>query len=616
MKLKTILLLSVACVCTGTTLAGIPWKTEEYTLVARALPLREALDSFGVAQGMSVVMSGQVQGSLSGDFRKLKPAEFLDRISTTHNLLWYFDGTALYVYGAGEITSSLMDLKFLKEGNIVMMLRELGLEDKRFPIRSAQNGELILVSGPPRYVELVGETIVRADSLRLQRTFNEIDTRVFRLRNTWADDVNLNVMGLESQLRIRGVAQLLEEIMRTDGAAQSRDSSTNRDDSAEGRLADRMANEFNPVIKPDNRLNAVIVRDVKTRLPTYERIIAELDQPQRIVEIEVTSFDITKEDALDWQASLKVSAKDGKHDGAGGMNVDNLMTPAAIAGLGAAGAYSYLGDKTKVDLSLSALKTKNKARNLSRSAIVTLDNMVAQMTDTESYHAKMVGEKVASLEEVSAGTKINVKPRVVDPAPGDKDPARQVWLTMQLEDGGFESVTVDAMPLSRKATIETQAAVYENESIMIAGYFRVIKEEGGWGIPYLRDIPWIGWIFGGASTHDLAAQRIFVLTPRVVDYAYYHSTTQSLVTVQAMRQRDREASRKLAEEAEKDDVLNHGAELMHDDMIERLRESDDEATLRQKRERDLRREERRIERDRDHEKWEADIKRREESLKD
>ena len=601
MKTKTILLLGAVLACAGACFAAIPWKTEEYTLVARSLPLKEALDSFGVAQGMSVVMSGKVQGALSGDFKKLKPADFLDRLSTTHNLLWYYDGAALYVYGAGEITSSLMDLKYLKEENIAMMLRELGLEDGRFPIRSSQNGELILVSGPPRYVELIGETILRADSLKLQRTFNEIDTRIFRLKNTWADDVNINVTGLESQLRIRGVAPLLEEIMRSGSAEQSRDSATNRTDSADRRLADQMANGIDPVIKPDNRLNAVIVRDSVTRMPTYERIIAELDQPQRVVEIEVTTFDISKDDALDWQLSLKVQGASSRNDAAGGMNAENLFAPAALAGMGAAGAYTYLGEKTKVDLSISALKTKNKARNLSRSAIVTLNNMTGEMTDTQSYHARMVGEKVASLEEVKAGTRLNVKPRVVESA--TTNGARQVWLTMVLEDGGFESVTVDAMPMTRKSTVATQAAIYENESIMLAGYFRTIKEDGGWGIPYLRDIPWLGWIFGGASVREMSAQRIFVLTPRIVDYDAYHSSTQSLVSVQAQRQRETELGRKLHEEAEKGDILDHAVELKHDETLQILREEDEEATLRLKREQELRREERQQKRGRDHEAW-------------
>ena len=612
MKIKTVLVVATICLA-GVGFAGIKWKTPAYSLVARDMPLRQALDTFGVAQGMSVVMSDQVAGNLSGDFKDIAPQEFLDRISTTHNLIWYYDGTALYVYGAGEITSSLMELQYMREGNVILLLRELGLEDRRFPIRSASNGELILVSGPPRYVQLIAETIARADSLKRQRSFNEIDTRVFRLVNTWADDINLNVTGLESQLRIRGVAQLLEEIMRETNDGNSRDIVTNGAEKAEFGLADQLTAGVRPVIKPDNRLNAVIVRDSRMRMPMYERLIHDLDVPQKIVEIEVTSFDISKQDALDWQLSVKVQGTEKEHEGAAGMNAQNLVLPAALAGMGAAGAYSYLGEKTRVDASISALKSKGLARNVSRAAIVTLNNFTAEMTDKQSYHARVVGEKVASLEKVSAGTKLNVKPRIVEPPPGSTNVPRQVWLTMELEDGGFESVSVDAMPMTRQSTLLTQAAMYENDSILLGGYFRDIKEDGGWGIPYLRDIPWIGWIFGGATYKEETVQRLFILTPRVIDIAAYQSTTQSLIRVQALNQRDMSSVENLHEIIKRDDAARKDREEAIRETGEIMEERDEERLRRNRKERDLRREKRHEEQDRANEAWDEEFEKRKES---
>ena len=608
MKLKTTVVLGILIGCTDL-LAGIPWKTPAYSLVAREMPLREALNTFGVAQGMSVVMSEGVSGVLSGDFRDQRPGDFLDRISTTHNLIWYYDGAALYVYGAGEITSSLMDLQYMKEGNVIMILRELGLEDKRFPIRSSQNGELILVSGPPRYVQLIAETIARADNLKRLRSFNEIDTRVFPLVNTWADDVSLNVSGLESQLTIRGVAKLLEEIMNSSADGNSREAVTNGTVKSEYGLSDQMLAAVRPVIKPDNRLNAVVVRDSKLRMPMYERLIRDLDVPQKLVEIEVTSFDLSKKDSIDWQLSLKVRGTSGGNDAAGGLNAQNLFTPENLASMGAAGAYSYLGDKIKVDASLTALKEKGWARNISRTAILTLNNLAAEMTDKQSYHARVVGEKVATLEEVSAGTKLNVKPRVVEPPSGSTNLSRQVWLTMQLEDGGFESVSVDAMPMTRTSRLVTQAAMFENDSILLAGYFRDIKEDGGWGIPYLRDIPWIGWIFGGATYRDETVQRLFILTPRVIDFSNWDSSRQSLIRTQAIGQRDMTAVEDLHELIKRDDAARKDREEAIRERNEVIEEDDEERLRRNRKEREFRREKRHEEQKRANEKWDEEFER-------
>ena len=42
--------------------APVPWKLPAYTLVARDMDLRSALDTFAVAEGLSIVMSPAVSG--------------------------------------------------------------------------------------------------------------------------------------------------------------------------------------------------------------------------------------------------------------------------------------------------------------------------------------------------------------------------------------------------------------------------------------------------------------------------------------------------------------------------------------------------------------------------
>ena len=209
------------------------------------------------------------------------------------------------------------------------------------------------------------------------------------------------------------------------------------------------------------------------------------------------------------------------------------------------------------------------------------------MTDTQSYHAKVVGREVATLEEVSAGTRLQIKPRIL-PSPATNVP-NQVWLSLELDDGGFETITVDAMPMTRSSTLQTQTAVFEDESIMLAGYLRDIEEDAGWGIPYLRDIPWIGWIFGGKSTHTETVQRMFIITPHIVDL-----DQEMLVRLQATRLRDiveaeiiqddadandderkrrdleRKHTRERREERSEDTLKRHSAELDHDKAMRKI----------------------------------------------
>lgn len=511
--------------------SSVSWKTPLYSLVARAMPVREALDTFGVAQGVPVICSPLVTGTFSGTFTDVPAADFLDRLATMHNLTWYYDGATIFVSATSESVSTLIDLRYMKAGEVTAMLKELGVEDERFPLKTASNDELIMVSGPPRYVTLVAEMIGKADKLREQRTFTEVETRLFPLSNTWADNVSFSVSSPESGCTIQGVAYLLQEIMGVSDVGQVAEG-TNAAARAESRKPETAL--IQPVIRPENRLNAVLVRDVATRMPMYADLIRKLDVPQRLVEIEVTTLELAKDDSLDWQLSLKVTGAHSDFSGGAGQNAANLFTSDAIAGKGLAGAISYLGKNVNVYASLSALRSKGKARSISRTSILTVNNLAAAMSDTQSYHAKVVGREVASLESVSAGTRLEVKPRILEPDPADTNGTTKVWLSMSLQDGGFESLSVDDMPVTRTSTLDTQAALPEGEALLMAGYFRDIEEEAGWGIPYLRDIPFIGWLFGGASKTKTTVQRLFILTPRVITF----TPAGGVVQGQAVRQRD------------------------------------------------------------------------------
>lgn len=590
MKRFAILMIAAMALC-GVEGAEIPWKLPTYTLVARDMDLRVAFDTFAVAQGLSVVMSDSVHGVFSGDFRDVPPAEFLDKIAITHNLIWYYDGAALYIYGSGEIATLLIDLRYMKASEVRAMLAELGVEDARFPLKTTSNDELMMVSGPPRYVSLVAETVAKADKLREMRTFNDVEIRFFPLLNTWADDVMFSVSTPESTVSIKGVARLLEELMDAGGGKVRESVGTNYVGEAKSPLDELVGSTFRPMIKPENRLNAVLVRDVKSRLPMYGELIRQLDVPQKLVEIEVTVVELSKNDAMDWQLSLKLEGTKKKVTGAAGQNAANLVQPADLGGQGLAGALTYLGNDATVSASLSALKSKGKARSISRTSLITMNNLAAQMTDTQSYHTKVVGTEVATLQEVSAGTKLQIKPRIV-PSPST-NVANQVWLTLELDDGGFEAISVDSMPMTRSSTLLTQTAVFENEAIMLAGYLRDIEEEAGWGIPYLRDIPFIGWLFGGAYTRKETVQRMFILTPRVVDL-----DAEMLARLQSTRLRDVTEAEKIQDEAEDSDLERRQREVEREDARNRRRDSAEIRYNRRKAEVHHNQEMRKIERER------------------
>ena len=595
--------LRIACVAVFAVLpaislrsAPIPWRIPSYTLVARDMNLRTAIDTFAVAEGLSVVMSSSVAGLFSGDFKDEPASDFLDKIATMHNLIWYYDGAALYIYSSGEIATMLIDLQYMKAGEVRAMLTELGVEDERFPLKTTSNDELIMVAGPPRYVALVSEMIAKADKLRELRTFNEVEARIFPLVHTWADDVSFTVSSPESTATIKGVARILEEIMNSGTGSKTREAVLTNAVSALDAAGTAV---FRPVIRPENRLNAVIVRDVTSRLPMYETLIRQLDVPQKLVEIAVTTVELSQKDALDWQLSLAGAGSHRSTKFGAGQNPDNLFAPDGLIGKGLAGSLTHIHAAYSIAASLSALKEKGKARSISRTALLTVNNLAAEMTDSQSYHARVVGTEVATLEEVTAGTKIQIKPRIVSAL--GTNVANQIWLSLRLDDGGFESISVDSMPMTRASSLQTQTAVFEDESIMLAGYLRDIEESGGWGIPYLRDIPWIGWIFGGASVRKETVQRLFILTPHIVDL-----DSEMLARLQATRLRDITEEENMQDDADASDEMRKQRDLERKDARERRQLKAEAKYRRRAAEIDHAHEMRKIERKRIDDKLDAD----------
>ena len=598
------LLMATAFLRSEEAVPAVPWRTPEYTLIAREMQLSEALTGFGTAQGLSVVISKAVNGTLSGDFKKMAPQKFLDTVTVLNNLTWYYDGAALYIYTSGEIETILLDLKYMKAGEVGQMLKELGVEDERFPLKTTSNDELVMVAGPPRYVMLIAELVAKADKIREKRAFSEVETRIFKLKHTWADDVSLSSGG-ESGGSIKGVAKMLEDILASGNSSnRTGDKSlkgTDEDPEKKDLLTDTMDRSFTPIIKAENRLNAVVIRDVVTRMPLYEKLIAELDVPQKLVEISVTTLELSKNDALDWQLSLAVKGGKGEFEGAAGQNPVNLFSPEELLGKGLAGAMSYIGKHVTVSASLSALRQKGKARSISRTSILTMNNMSASLSDTQSYHARVVGTEVASLEEVSAGTTLSVKPRIVFAETPNKQ--NQFWMTLTLTDGGFESMSVDSMPLSHNSTIETQAAVYEGDCILLAGYLHDVEEKVGWGIPFLRDIPYIGWIFGGIGRKKETVQRMFILTPYIVDIE-----VADIAREQAAHQRDITREETLEDDKKEDDAVRELRDLERKDRDKALEQKNKDRLERRKGELKLERDKREVEFNKSREEWKKEQK--------
>ena len=68
-------------------------------------------------------------------------------------------------------------------------------------------------------------------------------------------------------------------------------------------------------------------------------------------------------------------------------------------------------------------------------------------------------------------------------------------------------------------TVETDLRVKSGDTIVIGGIFTEINTESRAGIPWLRNIPGLGYLFGAEVTTDDRTELLMFLTPTVVPAA-------------------------------------------------------------------------------------------------
>lgn len=519
--------------------AELRWKTKEFsyrTTVPK--PLKEFIQTFTASQGITAVVSPDVEGNVIGNFSML-PESMLDLLATNYSLIWYFDGNILYVYSANEAKSDIVRPVNSTVNALKQTLTKLDILDKRYPITFDHKQNAALVSGPRRYVELVQQAAKGLDLTQSGASLNS-DIRVFVLKYAWANDYRFSQGGKDQM--VPGIVSVLRSLYVKRGDARTRLSgastkpyqsdrdgqgpkklrslsslagmggtqSIEQEDTDDG--AGAISSSELPQFTADGRLNAVIIRDIPERMASYESVIAALDRRPGIVEIEARIIEVSSDDmeslGIDWRAARWQAPIKGK-----GVITANYGQTAELPGPFAAGAATILASAGRQLLArVNALAERGKANVLSSPKIQTLDNVEAVIENQSSFFVRVAGNLDTSLYKVSSGISLRVLPLIVDMG----DAKKEIRLAVRIEDGSLSSQVVDQVPVTQSTTITTNSLIQEGDALLIAGYASESQREGRSGVPGVSELPGIGRLFSTTEKKVSRVERIFLLTPRIV----------------------------------------------------------------------------------------------------
>jgi len=561
--LPVLLALAAVLLAPDALAAAIPYGDAPLTITAREQPIQSFLQDLFGRLDLPVDVSANVKGQVSGSFSG-PPRTVVRDISRSFGLLTYFDGVVVHVYSAGEIASRALAVSPAVAARALRSVEDAGLTDARNTLRMTPDGGLLSI-GAPRFVDQVDDFVRAAQVANAAQP--PLGFKVFYLRYAWAQDVSVNFGGHE--VTVPGVATILRSLVSTGTrsqvpeqlprstvpklrgtglaryAAQTPDRygtlgapgaavpPANGGDAVAQGLAAAYGGvqlppdpnapppaqaDSNPVrIEVDQRLNAVIVRDVPERMPQYEQLVAALDVEPQSLEIEATIIDLDTSKLAQlginwrWSNNGRNSVMFGRGDSSDlNLRPDTDITPTGKGGF----VSAVLDDAGRFVARINALQSDGAARVVSSPRVVTLSNVEAIFDNSQTFYVRVNGFQDVDLFNVTAGTNLRVTPHVF------KDDGQvRIKLLVNIEDGSLTSQTVDNLPVVERSAVNTQALIQEGESLLIGGLVRQSSNSAVDKIPFLGDIPLLGNLFKNRSDNNDRIERMFLISPRLAPHS-------------------------------------------------------------------------------------------------
>mgnify|MGYP003671832125 CR=1 FL=1 len=291
-------------------------------------------------------------------------------------------------------------------------------------------------------------------------------------------------------------------------------------------------------IAEDVRTNSLIVKDTTEIIEKIRKIIEVLDTQTPQVLIESKIVEVSE------SYSKEIGLKNGFNFGydpigapalAAGPIVGGGAATVAAGGVDTGPGFSFSsapinGESTRnlfslsigqfgrlVDLNfaLQLMENESKGKIIASPKVITQNKKKANLTtsDTTSFSVTNgAGDQaVTSFQEVSADLTLDVTPQVTNEG--------SIALEISISKSQFGTrPSPDAPPNKQTRKVETNVLVDNGSTIVLGGIYSYTKSESMSGIPFLKDIPLVGWLFRTPYAPSTTKNEMIIfLTPRIIN---------------------------------------------------------------------------------------------------
>lgn len=295
----------------------------------------------------------------------------------------------------------------------------------------------------------------------------------------------------------------------------------------------------------DERTNQLIVKDIHKGVRNVAELVAKLDLRTPQVLLETQIIEASRSLLRDLGSELGFKYVQSPETGnATGYNFPNSVAvngsvaggnassfPAQVSAA-AGSAVSFLFDSADGTKSLStritALESEGKVRVISRPAVATTNNKQAQIKSVEKIRVKTpsggnsvsVGQGAQAqggsggiaTETIEIGITLEVTPQA--------SPDYYVLLDINAKSSTFGDRTVDGIPSERERSATSTILVSSGQTFAMGGIYKISDKDNVDGVPFFKDIPFIGHLFRHQKIDKSDEELIFFITPRIVEGSF------------------------------------------------------------------------------------------------
>nr|WP_298797135.1 hypothetical protein [uncultured Acetobacter sp.] len=135
------------------------WEQNPFSYIAIDQGVSSVLKEFSYINDISVIISEKVRGHVHGRWLNISSSEFLQKMSHLYDFDWYYDGAGLYISSTSERSTQILPLHGHSLSQLKIEMQKLDFFDKRFDLNTGPARDTLVVSGPPRFIAMVQQTL-------------------------------------------------------------------------------------------------------------------------------------------------------------------------------------------------------------------------------------------------------------------------------------------------------------------------------------------------------------------------------------------------------------------------------------------------------------------------